>query len=164
MSEVWNWHCILFWDYPVTVYPLCVYVCVCVCVCMCVYTSTSMCYDQTVPDISFLHTEAKIIGGFPRVSPLNPGQPWIIGAHSCWQVSALGCRSFAVLFDDINCDMCPADAKEFPSFAHAQVTVTNDVYSHLDQPDVFLFCPTGILVLYRRTMCMCVAVLCRNQT
>ena len=85
-------------------------------------------------------------------------------AHSCWQVSALGCRSFAVLFDDINCDMCPADAKEFPSFAHAQVTVTNDVYSHLDQPDVFLFCPTGILVLYRRTMCMCVAVLCRNRT
>lgn len=65
--------------------------------------------------------------------------------HSCWQVAALGCRSFAVLFDDINCDMCPADAKEFPSFAHAQVTVTNDIYSHLDQPDVFLFCPTGNL-------------------
>lgn len=58
------------------------------------------------------------------------------------QVSALGCKSFAVLFDDIDCDMCPADAKEFPSFAHAQVTVTNDIYSHLDQPDVFLFCPT----------------------
>jgi len=48
-----------------------------------------------------------------------------------------------MLFDDINSDMCPADAKEFPSFAHAQVTVTNDIYSHLDQPDVFLFCPTG---------------------
>ena len=47
-----------------------------------------------------------------------------------------------MLFDDIDCDMCPADAKEFPSFAHAQVTVTNDIYSHLDQPDVFLFCPT----------------------
>ena len=58
------------------------------------------------------------------------------------QVSALGCKSFAVLFDDIDSDMCPADAKEFPSFAHAQVTVTNDLYAHLDHPDVFLFCPT----------------------
>ena len=56
--------------------------------------------------------------------------------------SALGCKSFAVLFDDIDCDMCPADAKEFPSFAHAQVTVTNELYAHLDHPDVFLFCPT----------------------
>ena len=57
-------------------------------------------------------------------------------------MSALGCKSFAVLFDDIDSDMCPADAKEFPSFAHAQVTVTNDLYAHLDHPDVFLFCPT----------------------
>ena len=38
--------------------------------------------------------------------------------------------------------MCAADAKEFPSFAHAQVTVTNDLYAHLEHPDVFLFCPT----------------------
>ena len=57
-------------------------------------------------------------------------------------MSALGCKSFAVLFDDIDCDMCAADAKEFPSFAHAQVTVTNDLYAHLEHPDVFLFCPT----------------------
>ena len=58
------------------------------------------------------------------------------------QVSALGCKSFAVLFDDIECDMCAADAKEFPSFAHAQVTITNDLFAHLEHPDVFLFCPT----------------------
>lgn len=57
-------------------------------------------------------------------------------------MSALGCKSFAILFDDIDCDMCAADAKEFPSFAHAQVTITNDIYTDLEHPDVFLFCPT----------------------
>ena len=59
------------------------------------------------------------------------------------QVSALGCNSFAILFDDIDPDMCPADDKTFPSFSHAQVAVTNDLYTHLDRPNVFLFCPTG---------------------
>ncbi len=42
--------------------------------------------------------------------------------------------------------MCPADAKQFPSFAHAQVTVTNEIYSHMDKPETFLFCPTGGLL------------------
>ena len=59
------------------------------------------------------------------------------------QVSALGCNSFAILFDDIDADMCPADAKVFPSFAHAQVSTANELYNHLDHPNVFLFCPTG---------------------
>lgn len=59
------------------------------------------------------------------------------------QVSALGCNSFAILFDDIDPDMCPADDKIFPSYAHAQVAITNDMYAHLDKPNVFLFCPTG---------------------
>ena len=68
------------------------------------------------------------------------------------QVTALGCKSFAVLFDDIDCDMCPADAKVFPSFAHAQVAITNDVYSNLGWPETFLFCPTGVC------MCVCVCV------
>ena len=70
------------------------------------------------------------------------------------QVTALGCKSFAVLFDDIDCDMCPADAKVFPSFAHAQVAITNDVYSNLGWPETFLFCPTGVCVC----MCVCVCV------
>ena len=39
--------------------------------------------------------------------------------------------------------MCPEDTKVFPSFAHAQVDITNDIFSHLDHPDIFLFCPTG---------------------
>nr|XP_029506599.1 protein O-GlcNAcase-like [Oncorhynchus nerka] len=38
--------------------------------------------------------------------------------------------------------MCPADKKAFSSFAHAQVAVTNEVFTHLGQPDTFLFCPT----------------------
>ena len=64
------------------------------------------------------------------------------------QVVALGCRSFAILFDDIECDMCPADEKVFPSFAHAQVNITNEIYSHLDHPEIFMFCPTGQFVLF----------------
>lgn len=48
-----------------------------------------------------------------------------------------------MLFDDIESDMLMVDAKEFPSFAHAQVAVTNDVYEHLGRPKIFLFCPTG---------------------
>ena len=59
------------------------------------------------------------------------------------QVAALGCKSFAMLFDDIDYDMCLADEKVFPSFAHAQVTITNEMYSHLEHPEIFLFCPTG---------------------
>ena len=60
------------------------------------------------------------------------------------QVAALGCKSFALLFDDIDSEMLLADAKEFPSFAHAQVTITNDIYAQLGRPNIFLFCPTGM--------------------
>ncbi|XP_064857238.1 protein O-GlcNAcase isoform X1 [Oncorhynchus nerka] len=58
------------------------------------------------------------------------------------QVSGFGCSSFSLLFDDIETEMCPADKKAFSSFAHAQVAVTNEVFTHLGQPDTFLFCPT----------------------
>ncbi|CAH8453518.1 unnamed protein product [Heterobilharzia americana] len=44
------------------------------------------------------------------------------------QVSKLGCRSFALLFDDIEPRLCPADREVFNSSARC--------------PDVFLFCPT----------------------
>lgn len=57
------------------------------------------------------------------------------------QVSQFGCNAFALLFDDIEPDMCEADKEIFQSFAHAQVSVTNEVYQHLGQPK-FLFCPT----------------------
>ncbi|KTF85619.1 hypothetical protein cypCar_00029660 [Cyprinus carpio] len=59
------------------------------------------------------------------------------------QVCGLGCRSFALLFDDIETEMCPADKEAFSSFAEAQVSVTNELFLHLDEPHTFLFCPTG---------------------
>lgn len=39
--------------------------------------------------------------------------------------------------------MCPADKRAFSSFAHAQAAITNAVYEHLGEPEIFLFCPTG---------------------
>lgn len=53
---------------------------------------------------------------------------------------------FALLFDDIESEMTKSDKEVFQSFAHAQVSVSNDIYSHLsrNQPNRpnFLFCPT----------------------
>lgn len=59
------------------------------------------------------------------------------------KVSDLGCQAFAVLFDDIDHSLCQADSEAFSSFAHAQVTITNEIYRFLGEPPVFLFCPTG---------------------
>ncbi|XP_063191233.1 protein O-GlcNAcase-like isoform X3 [Chroicocephalus ridibundus] len=58
------------------------------------------------------------------------------------QVAAMGCHSFALLFDDIDPCMCQADRDVFPSLAQAQASVANEVYRELGQPSVFLFCPT----------------------
>ncbi|KAJ7425427.1 protein O-GlcNAcase-like isoform X1 [Willisornis vidua] len=58
------------------------------------------------------------------------------------QVAAMGCSSFALLFDDIDPCMCQADRDVFPSLAQAQASVANEVYQELGQPSVFLFCPT----------------------
>lgn len=57
------------------------------------------------------------------------------------QVAQLGCKAFALLFDDIEPEMCKQDKEVFQSFAHAQVSVTNEIFQHLGQPK-FLFCPT----------------------
>ncbi|XP_032418278.1 protein O-GlcNAcase [Xiphophorus hellerii] len=59
------------------------------------------------------------------------------------QVKEFGCRSFSLLFDDIETEMCPADKQAFSSFAHAQVAITNEVYQHLRDAKTFLFCPTN---------------------
>lgn len=59
-----------------------------------------------------------------------------------FQVSQFGCEAFALLFDDIDKDMCLGDQEVFQSFAQAQVSVSNEVYQYLGQP-TFLFCPTG---------------------
>ncbi|XP_065490483.1 protein O-GlcNAcase-like isoform X6 [Caloenas nicobarica] len=60
----------------------------------------------------------------------------------CPQVAAMGCHSFALLFDDIDPCMCQADRDVFPSLAQAQASVANEAYQELGQPSIFLFCPT----------------------
>ncbi|EYC07677.1 hypothetical protein Y032_0069g342 [Ancylostoma ceylanicum] len=57
------------------------------------------------------------------------------------QVRMLGCESFALLFDDIECEMNETDRQHFSSFVAAQVDVTNEVYEYLGRPQ-FFFCPT----------------------
>ncbi|MEQ2255354.1 hypothetical protein ILYODFUR_013034 [Ilyodon furcidens] len=58
------------------------------------------------------------------------------------QVTHFGCKSFALLFDDIDHNLCPADKEVFSSFAHAQVSITNEIYQYLGEPETFVFCPT----------------------
>lgn len=57
------------------------------------------------------------------------------------QVQSLGCKSFALLFDDILQEMRPEDQDVFESFADAQVAITNNCYLYLGKP-IFSFCPT----------------------
>ncbi|XP_005109147.1 protein O-GlcNAcase [Aplysia californica] len=58
------------------------------------------------------------------------------------QVATFGCEAFAVLFDDIDPELSEADRSAFQSFGSAQVSVSNEVFEHLNQPKLFLFCPT----------------------
>ncbi|XP_028043581.1 protein O-GlcNAcase [Bombyx mandarina] len=57
------------------------------------------------------------------------------------QVSQFGCTCFALLFDDIEPEMSEADKQTFQSFAHAQVSITNEIHQHLGCCR-FLLCPT----------------------
>lgn len=57
------------------------------------------------------------------------------------QLVGLGCRSFAILFDDIEPSINEKDKEIFKNYAAAQVSVTNMIYDHLNRPK-FLFCPT----------------------
>jgi protein O-GlcNAcase/histone acetyltransferase len=61
------------------------------------------------------------------------------------QMLALGCRDFALLFDDIPDRMNAEDLKRWDSFASAQCRVTNAMFRWTRErcPDArFLFCPT----------------------
>nr|XP_039262504.1 protein O-GlcNAcase-like [Styela clava] len=57
------------------------------------------------------------------------------------QVQSLGCKAFALLFDDIDPILCAADKMQYASAASAQAGVTNQMYQLLGGPK-FLFCPT----------------------
>ncbi|KAI5104514.1 protein O-GlcNAcase-like, partial [Silurus meridionalis] len=88
--------------------------------------------------------------GLRFVYALSPGQDIVFSSSSdltllkrkLRQVAELGCQAFAILFDDIDHSMCQADSEAFSSFAHAQVSVTNEIFRFLGEPAVFLFCPT----------------------
>jgi len=65
----------------------------------------------------------------------------------------LGCRSFAVLFDDIEPDLCLADKMEYSSSADAQATLTNKVFDWFGDLRTVLFCPTGkCLIIYNNLL------------
>ena len=64
------------------------------------------------------------------------------------QVATFGCEAFALLFDDIEPELSEADRSAFQSFGLAQVSLSNEVFEHLNQPKLFLFCPTGMLLTY----------------
>ncbi|KAJ3585496.1 hypothetical protein NHX12_014215 [Muraenolepis orangiensis] len=83
--------------------------------------------------------------GVSFVYALSPGQD-IVFSSGC-DLTLLKRKlkqAFAVLFDDIDHSMCQADSEAFSSFAHAQVSVANEIYGFLGEPPVFLFCPTVI--------------------
>ncbi len=57
------------------------------------------------------------------------------------QLKKLGCRSFAILFDDIPDKMHSDDARWFENFAAAQCHVASQLF-HALTPERFFFCPT----------------------
>ena len=59
------------------------------------------------------------------------------------EIQKLGCKSFAILFDDINAKLCDADSPNFESPAHAQSTIANFLLENLSPLKYFMFCPTG---------------------
>ena len=61
------------------------------------------------------------------------------------QLSSMGCEHWALLFDDIEDHMSEEDRKEFSSFADAQVSLSNRLFEYLQQPKIFIFCPTGFI-------------------
>lgn len=63
----------------------------------------------------------------------------------CQQLLRLGCRHFALLFDDIPDRLRPDDLQRWGSPAAAQAVVTNSLMTWLQQQDAqtrLLFCPT----------------------
>ncbi len=58
------------------------------------------------------------------------------------QLRSIGCRSFALLFDDIPLSLTTADRKRFGTPARAQAAMVNGVRRCLEGPEELLFCPT----------------------
>nr|CAB3263810.1 bifunctional protein NCOAT-like [Phallusia mammillata] len=83
------------------------------------------------------------------VYAISPGLDMVFGCkketaclkNKLLQVQSLGCKAFALLFDDIDPVLCVSDMDEFESSSHAQASITNLMFDVLNQPR-FLFCPT----------------------
>ena len=56
------------------------------------------------------------------------------------QMVGIGCKGFAVLWDDIDTHLPLVDMKAFNTLSDAHVKVCNEIYEHLKQP-AFLTCP-----------------------
>jgi len=56
------------------------------------------------------------------------------------QIKDLGCKGFAILWDDIEPELTIEDSKHFKSFSEAHCTVSNGLHEILIRPK-FLFCP-----------------------
>jgi protein O-GlcNAcase/histone acetyltransferase len=106
----------------------------------------------TVEEAEMLTTliEAAEQRGITFVYAISPGLDMIYSdakemtklKRKLKQVASFGCKAFALLFDDIEKDMCDGDRRCFQSFAAAHVSVTNEIYYHLRKPETFFFCPT----------------------
>uniref|UniRef100_T1H5Y0 GH84 domain-containing protein n=1 Tax=Megaselia scalaris TaxID=36166 RepID=T1H5Y0_MEGSC len=69
---------------------------------------------------------------------LSPGQDMTYSSQKELQILK---QAFALLFDDIEPELSKSDKEIFQTFANAQVSVTNEVFTFLNNPK-FLFCPT----------------------
>jgi hypothetical protein len=67
-----------------------------------------------------------------------------------FKLTNIGCQNWALLFDDIENEMSQQDKDQFNSFAHAQVSVTNQLYQYLNKPNIFIFCPTGFSLIFNK--------------
>ena len=62
-------------------------------------------------------------------------------------MSKLGCKSFAILFDDIDPRLKVPDSNIYKSSGDAQAILANELFQYLKKPR-FLFCPTGKSLFY----------------
>jgi len=107
-------------------------------------------YDELEQEnLKSLITSAES-NGISFVYAISPGLDMIFSCpkdvqvlkNKLKQVADLGCKSFALLFDDIEPELSLPDREDFDSFADAQVAITNSIYDFLGKPNLFLFCPT----------------------
>ena len=66
---------------------------------------------------------------------------WNLLIEKIEQIQNIGCKQFAILFDDIPLKLSEKDKKAYSSFAEAQANITNRLFDHFPNSKL-LFCPT----------------------